>query len=69
MQQTWTNFNPHTSKITIKWEISYQDYTEKEEYLDKNNSLTSGDLIEVKIKTPAIHQNDEKTGAIIVEIY
>ena len=36
--------------------------------LDKNNSLTSGDLIEVKIKTPAIHQNDEKTGAVIVDI-
>ena len=36
--------------------------------LDKNNSLSSGDLIEVKIKTPAIHQNDEKTGAVIIDI-
>lgn len=35
---------------------------------DKKDLLASGDLIEVKIKTPAIHQNDEKTGAVIVDI-
>ena len=57
------------AKLQSNGKISHQNYTEKEECLDKNNSLTSGDLIEVKIKTPAIHQNDEKTGAIIVEIY
>ena len=56
------------AKSQSNGKISYQNYTEKEESLDKNNSLTSGDLIEVKIKTPAIHQNDEKTGAVIVDI-
>ena len=56
------------AKLQSDGKISYQDYTEKEECLDKNNSLSSGDLIEVKIKTPAIHQNDEKTGAVIVDI-
>lgn len=57
------------AKSQSNGKISYQDYTEKEEYLDKNNSLASGDLIEVKIKKPEFHQKDEKTGAIIVEIY
>ena len=57
------------AKSQSNGKISYQDYTEKEENLDKNNSLASGDLIEVKIKTPEFHQKDEKTGAIIVEIY
>ena len=56
------------AKLQSNGKISYQNYTEQEECLDKNNSLTSGDLIEVKIKTPAIHQNDEKTGAVIVDI-
>ena len=56
------------AKSQSNGKISYQNYTEQEECLDKNNSLTSGDLIEVKIKTPAIHQNDEKTGAVIVDI-
>ena len=36
---------------------------------DKKDLLASGDLIEVKIKTPEFHKKDEKTGAIIVEIY
>ena len=56
------------AKLQSNEKIGHQNYTEKEECLDKNNSLTSGDLIEVKIKTPAIHQNDEKTGAVIVDI-
>lgn len=56
------------AKLQSNGKISYQNYTGQEECLDKNNSLTSGDLIEVKIKTPAIHQNDEKTGAVIVDI-
>lgn len=56
------------AKLQSDGKISYQNYTEQEEYLVKNNSLTSGDLINVKIKTPAIHQNDEKTGAVIVDI-
>ena len=57
------------AKSQSNGKISYQDYTEKEECLDKNNSIASGDLIEVKIKKPEFHQKDEKTGAIIVEIY
>ena len=36
---------------------------------DKKDLLVSGDLIEVKIKTPEFYQKDEKTGAVIVEIY
>ena len=35
---------------------------------DKKDLLVSGDLIEVKIKTPAFHQTDEKTGAIVIDL-
>ena len=48
--------------------INSQNRTQKEKVLEKNNLLESGDLIEVKIKTPAFHQTDEKTGAFIIDL-